>query len=190
MFREQRRFFLGILEVPVHVVELELAELHMFSIGVQEAPDDFHAAVGREAEMADAAVFFLFQQIVADSVFRVEIGVDIPLVDIVEQVEVEVGRLAFLQLPLEDFFHLVHVGEVVAREFAGEIIALSGIPVQIFSGHQLGIAAVVPPCRVEVVDAVLIGIVNHLRGSGFVHFAVFSLQHGQAHHAKPKAGKL
>ena len=65
--------------------------------------------------------FFLLHQIIVDSIFRIQIGVYVHLAHIMEQVEVKIFHLAFLQLCFKDFFHLVHIGQVISREFGGEI---------------------------------------------------------------------
>lgn len=78
--------------------------------------------------MADPPVFFLLYQIRKDSVFLVvQIGVDVFLIDIVEEIEVKIVYLAFFQLFLEDLFYQGHIRKVIAREFTGEVEGLPGV---------------------------------------------------------------
>ena len=71
----------------------------MVAVSLQEAFEYVITSVGREAKMTDPPVFFLFYQIREDSVFLVvQIGVDVFLIDIVEEIEVKIVYLAFLQL--------------------------------------------------------------------------------------------
>ena len=70
----------------------------MLSVSIQETLYHIDTAMSREAQVADAAVCFLLQQIVQDAVPGIKIGVDIALVNIVEEIEIKIGRAAFFQL--------------------------------------------------------------------------------------------
>ena len=64
--------------------------------------------------MPDAAVLLLLHQVVMDAVPGVQVGVDVHLAHIVEEIEVKVVHLALFQLRFEDLLNLRHIGQVVA----------------------------------------------------------------------------
>ena len=140
--------------------------------------------------MADAAVFLLLHQIVIDAVLGVQVGVNVHLTHIVEQIEVEVVHLALLELLLEDLLHLGHVGQVIAREFVGNIEFLPGIPGQGLAQRQLGVAVVIAPGGVVVVHPAGHSLVHHLEGGRLVHLGVVPVNNGQAHAAHTQGGQL
>ena len=140
--------------------------------------------------MADAAVFLLGQQVVIGAVLGVQVGVDVHLAHVVEQVEVEVLHLAFLQLLLENLLHLAHVGQVVAGELGGQVELLPGMAGQGLAHHQLGVAVVVAPGGVVVVDAPGHGLVHHGKSGGLVNFGIVPIHHRQAHGAHAQGGEL
>ena len=173
-----------VLEPPVEVVQLHLAELHMLAVGVEEALQHVHAAVDRKAQMADAARLFLLEQVRDRAVLGiVEIRVDVELAHVVRQVEVEVVHLALLELLLEDLLHLAEVGQIVAGELVRQVERIARMACERTADHQLGVAAVVAPRGVEVVDAVLERVVDHRRGGGLVDGVVVAVDHRQAHAA-------
>ena len=187
---QQVHLFLAVLESPVDVVELQLAELHVLAVGLQEPLEHRHRPVAGEAQVADAAVLLLLHQVVIDAVLGVQVGVDVHLAHVVEQVEVEVVHLALFELFLEDLLHLGHVGQVVAGEFVGNVEFLPGIPGQSLAQRQLGVAAVVAPGGVVVVHAAGHGLVHHLKGGRLVHLGVVPVNDGQAHAAHAQGGQL
>ena len=162
VFLEQLHLGLRVLEMPVDIVQLDLTEFHFLSISLQEALHDVIASMGGEAQVADAAIPFLLPQIVHNAVLFVQIGVDIHLADVVEQVEIKIFHLAFFQLAREDFLYLRHVGQIIAREFAGQIKALPGMLFQSLTDDRLGMAVVVAPGRIVIVDALRHGVVHHV----------------------------
>ncbi len=179
----------GVLEGPVQIVDLELAELNMVPVGLQEAAHHRHTAVGGEAQVPDAAVGFLGGKVSVDAVLGIQVGIDVHFADIVEEVEVEIVHLALFQLGLEDLLHPAHVVQVVAWELGGQIEALPGAPGKGPAQGQLGLAAVVAPGGVIVVDAMLHGVVHHLLSGGLVDLGVFPLQHRQTHGAQAQSGQ-
>ena len=182
---QQLHFLLSPLEGPVDIVELELAELHVLPVGLQEALEHRHGPVTGEAQMADAAVSLLLQQVVQNAVLGVQIGVDVHLTHIVEQVKVEVIHPALLQLLFKDLPHLSHVAQIIARELVGQVKCVPWIGGQGLADGQLGIAGVVGPGGVIIIDPPLHGQGYHFLHSGLVHYSVVSVHHGQAHTAQP-----
>ena len=61
---EQRHLLVGVLEAPVNIVELYLAELQLVPAGVEEAPERGQLAVAGKAQVADAPGALLLQQVV------------------------------------------------------------------------------------------------------------------------------
>ena len=100
---EHGDLLLAVLERPVQVVDLQLAELHVVAVGVQEALQHVRRAMAGEAQVADAAVLHLLAQVAHRAVLLVvQVRVDVELAHVVHQVEVEVPDLAFAQLLFED----------------------------------------------------------------------------------------
>ena len=186
---EQLHLSLCVLQAPVQIVQLDLAEFHMFAIRVQEPFHDRDAAMGREAEMADAPGFLLLEQMVQDAIFLIQISIDVQFAHIVEQVEIKVFALASFQLPREDLLHLRHVGQIISGKLAGEMISIPRISGQDLSHHALRIAAVVAPGSVEVIDAVCHGVSGHAGRLFFIDLAVSALQR-QTHAAHAQRGQL
>ena len=121
--------------------------------------------------------------------FGVQVGVDVHLADVVKEVEIEVVHLAFFQLLVENFLYLVHVGQVVAGEFGGQVKALPGIIPEQPAHNRLGLPPVVAPSGIIVVDPPGHSRGHHLAGGGFVDVGVLSLHNRQAHGAHPQGGK-
>ena len=87
--------------------------------------------------MADAPGLLLLHQIIEDAVFLIQIGVNVHLADVVEQIKVEILHPAFLQLLLKNLLHLVHVRQVIAWELGGQIEALPRVLFQSPAHDQL-----------------------------------------------------
>ena len=141
--------------------------------------------------MADAPRRLLLDQIGVSAVFFVvEIGIDVHLAYVVEEVEIEVVHAAPFELRLEDLLRLPHVGKVIPGELACKIKFVARVGGQNAPDARLRFPVVVAPCGVEVVDAVRDGIVEHLRRQPFVHLAVVAVQNRQAHRAEPECRQL
>ena len=116
--------------------------------------------------------------------FGVEVGVYVHLADVVEKVEVKIVDAALFQLFFKDGFHLVHVGKVVAGELGGQMELPAGIARERFAHHQFGVAVMVAPGSVVVVDAVCHGVVHHGKRRCFVNLRIIPLYNRQAHGAE------
>ncbi len=188
---EQLNLGPGVLEGPVHVIELNLAELHVLPVGVQEPLHDRKGAVDGKAQMADSAVLFLFHQVGEDAVLLVvQVGVDVHLAEVVKQVKIKVIHAALLELPFKNLLYLGHIGQIVSGELIREIEAVPGVLGQGLSQRGFRIAGMITPGGVVVIDAVGHGIVHQLLGGGGVNSGVVALQHGQAHSAHAQGGQL
>ena len=120
----------------------------------------------------------------------VHVPVDVEFADVVQEVEVEVVHLAFLQLFREDLLVLAEVAEVVSGELGGEPVAVARVSGEGLAHDGLGGPHVVSPGGVEVVDARSVGLVHQGLGLGYVHLSVVSVDDRQAHgtethHRKP-----
>ena len=106
--------------------------------------------------MADPAVSFLLDQISVCTVgVIIQVMVDIHLAHIVEQVEIKIVHLAFLQLFLKNLFHPAEVGEVVSRELRRQIKILPRIFLQRLAHDCLGMSVVISPCSIIVINPML-----------------------------------
>ena len=61
---QQLILFLCLLEGPVQIVQLNLAELHVVAADIQTTVQQLHPPVAGKAQMADAALLFLLPEIV------------------------------------------------------------------------------------------------------------------------------
>ena len=179
-----------VLETPVDIVYLQLAEFHVLPVLVQKPPDDGQGAVRGKAEMADAPVFLLLFQVGENAVALVQIGVDVHLADVVEEVEIEMVRAALFQLRFENLLHFVDVPEIVAGELGGEIKAVPRVCRKNLAHGVFRFAVVIPPGGVEIIDPVPDGIVEHLRRRLFVDLCILPVQNGQTHRAESERGQL
>ena len=134
----------------------------------QEALHQLQAAVGGEAQMADAALFLLLQEIVDDAPAGVRIRLDGLFVHVMQQVEVKVVHAALFQLLLENGSGIVVAAELVTGVFGGQIEAAAVVVLQHTAHDPLGHAAVIGIGSVEIVDAMLHGIADHVRRGLFV----------------------
>ena len=143
-----------------------------------------------EAEMADTPLALLLHQIRMGTVLGIKILLDIHLADIVKQIEIEVFDAALSELLFEDFLDLAHVAQVIAGKLGGKIEALPGILLQELAHHQLGIAAVVSPRGVIVVDAMGHAVIKDGLGRRFVDSCIVAVNHRQKHVAHAQGGEL
>ena len=140
--------------------------------------------------MADAASLFLLDKVIEDAVLRVEIGVDVHLADVVEQIKVEIGNAALFELFFKDGLHLVHVGKVVARKFGGQEIAFARIAGKRLTHGDFRVATVIAPGGIIVIHAMLHGVVHHFLRRLLIDFRVVAVQNGQAHRAHAERRQL
>lgn len=124
---QQLHLFAAVLEGPVDVVQLQLTELHILAVGVQKPLQHRQVPVAGEAQVADTAAPLLLHQIVVDAVLRVQIGVDVHLTDVVEEIEIKIVHPALFQLLLKNLLHLGHVGQVVTGELVGNVKFFPGM---------------------------------------------------------------
>ena len=140
--------------------------------------------------MADTSVFLLLHEIFVDAVGLIQVSVYVHLAHIVEKVEIKILCLALLQLLLKDFLHLVHVGEVVAREFISQVKALPWVFGENAAHHQLGGAVVVSPGSIVIVYTVVNSILHHIGCGGLVYLRVIAVNDRQAHAAHAQGRQL
>ena len=138
--------------------------------------------------MADPSVFLLLHQIFKNPIFFVQIGVNIHLAYIVEQIKIKVGHTAFFKLTFKNGLDFVHVGQVISGKLCGEIVIFAGIFVQKLSHHKLGLFPVVSPCGVIVVDALFHGAGDHFFSKCRVNLRIISSNGGQAHGSHTEGG--
>ena len=120
----------------------------------------------------------------------IQIVVDVQLIYVVDQIEVEILHPRPLQLLLEDGFHLIHIPQVIAREFVRDVITLPGITTQRLTQGHLGLSIMVSPCRIVIVDPLFHGIVHQLGHRRLVHKVFFPRQKRESHTAHTQSGQL
>ena len=120
----------------------------------------------------------------------VEIVIDVHFTDVMDEVEVEVLHPRLFELLLKDLLDLVHVGKVVAGELRSKVERVAGILAERLAHGNLGLPTVVAPRGVEVVDAVLDSVIDHLLRSGLVDLGIVAVDHRQAHGTHTERRKL
>ena len=164
MSGEELIFFSGPLQGPVHVVQLNLAELHILAAVVQEFFQSLHLRMAGKTQVLNSAQALLLLEIVQNVPFGVHVDLHGFFVDVVQQVEVEVVHAAFFQLFLKDFGGVIAIAEnLVTGVLGGEVIAVPGVFAQHPAHHPLGLAAMVGIGGVEVIHP---GLHGHLRHAG------------------------
>ncbi len=172
IFIQKFYLLLRLLELPVHIIKLDLAELHMLAVSFQETLHDIIIPMSGESQMPDPSVLLLLHQILEDTVLLIQIFVYIHLTDIVEQVEIKIRNLTLLKLFLKDFLHLRHVGKIISRELRREIELFTRICTQYLSHDKLRIPAMISPRRIIIVDPVIHGILHHSGRRRFINVLV------------------
>ena len=144
----------------------------------------------RKAEMADAALGLLPEQIVVDAVLPVKIGVDVHFAYVVEKIKVKIRHAAAPKLFFKNLLHLRNVRQIIAGEFVGEIEAVARIRGKHPAHHALRTAVVVAVGGVEIVDAVSDGVIDHLLYGGHVDVGEHPVDDRQPHRAHTERGQL
>ena len=141
--------------------------------------------------MAYAAQPALLTEVVHDAPARVHVGGYGALVHVVQQIEVKIFHSALSELVLEDRLRVVSLAYLVPGELVGQVIGLPRIPGQGAPYHQLGTAGVIRISRVEIVYAVLHGVVRHGLYLGLVNVPVAAArQQRQTHGAETQQREL
>ena len=139
--------------------------------------------------MLDAAQSFLLLEVIQDAPPGVKVNLHGLLIHIVQQVEVKIIHAALAKLLLKDLSRMVAVaGDLMTGILGGEIVAVAGICFQHSANDPLGRSAVIGIGGIEIVHAVLYGIVHHFADLCLIDTAV-SLR-WQAHGAKTQQGQL
>ena len=80
-----------------------------------------------KAQVTDSSLFLLLHQIVENTVFLIQIRVNVHLTHVVEQVKIKIVHLAFFQLFFKYLFRFIHIGKVIPREFCSQIIGTAWV---------------------------------------------------------------
>ena len=186
---QERYLVLCALEGPVHVVELDLAELGRGK-GVQKALHGRKASVRRKAEVPDAPRLLLLAEKVDDAVSGVKVTVNVAVAHAVEEVEIEVVHPAALELGRKNFLGLGEVLREIAGELCGKIVRFARVFTQNAAHHRFGSSLVIGPGGVVIVHAAR----HRAAHDGFclrlVDLSVVAVQNGKAHTAETQRGKL
>jgi len=180
---------LGVLQRPVQIVTLDLHELEFTFVLREEFLQELRTAVVGEAQVADLALVPHLEDVRDDVVVLALVDLDRPLRDVVQEVEVEIIRLALLQGNVEQGDVVDGAGEGVTGELVRDVVAVPGILAQGFRHRQFGFAVEIGVGRVEVVDAGGDGRVEHGVDLGLVDLARRRIR-GKAHAAKAETGEL
>ena len=172
---------------PVEEVHLNLHEVPVvLVVVVEQVVEHAHVAVVGETEVADAAFLALLHQEVEHAVVDESSaqGIESAAADAVQQVVVDVVGLQALQRLVVEPFRLLQAPEalVLVRHLGGHEDFLAVVPAQGLAHQFLGASAHVHRRRVEIVDTVLDGIIDHA-----VHLLLVVRQ---AHHAEAQQRDL
>ncbi len=148
----------------------------------------FHRTMEGEAQMLDAACFFFLLQRFKDMVFLNNLQ---PIqVQSVAQIEVKILHLAFFQLLFKIFQRILRLFHQPHGHFAGQMKALPRVFFQRLAHKQLAFTLMVRVSGIVVIDAVSIGIIDHLLRLGFVDIGFFWVDFGQTHTAEAQQRNL
>ena len=170
---------------PVEEVHLYLAEIPVVLLLMVEQPVEVaHVTVVREAQMSDAACLALLQQEVEHAIFQEALLQRVAATaDAMQQVVVDMVNAQLLHGRLVHLFGGLHAGVAPhVREFRGHEVFLAWVTAQGVAHQHFRLPSHVDGCRVEIVHAVLDGIVHQL-----VHLVLIVWQ---AHHAKAQQRNL
>ncbi len=98
----------------------------MVAVLFQKPLHHLAASMRRKSQMPYPSVFLLFFQVCIDPVFfLIQIGIDIHLTDIVEQIKIKIFHAALFKLFFKGLLHLRHIGKIIPRKLCGKIKAVS-----------------------------------------------------------------
>ena len=162
---QQIDLLLRVLQLPVHIVQLDLAEFELLAVVIQKARQSVRRRVAGKAQVADAALRLLLLEIgqALVDLLPVIMGQRV-FADVVQQVEVEILHPALFQLILKNLLRhhgLDALDVLVAGELVRQVPALARIAPQGCADRVLRFAAVVGVGRIEIVDAGGHGRVHH-----------------------------
>ena len=155
-------FFLSVLQGPVQIIQLYLAELQFIAVTVQKAVDSSRSRMSGETKMSDPSLVFLFDEIIDYPPFRILIYADGVFIDVMQQIEIKVIDFHRLQLILEYFCRIIRASYLMSRVLSGDVIRVTGIFLQGLAQFDLGIAVMIRLSCIKIVDAVLYRIIDHL----------------------------
>ena len=164
MSLENFTLLLGVLESPVKIIELYLAEFHLVPAHLHELLKSFGGAVAGKAEVLYAAVRLLLKEVIKVFVLGVAVIAHGVLVDVVQQVEVEVLYAALFELLLENRLRveLLHALDyLVTRKLIGKIETLPRVAREGLAYGKLRAAAVIGIGCVKIIDSAGNSAVDH-----------------------------
>ena len=177
-----------VLKMPIDIVQLHLSEFHAFAVCIQKTLHDVIAAMDGKAEVPNASVCLLPEQVIIDSVLRVQVCADVHFAYIVEEIKVEILHAAALQLFFKNFLYFGYVCQIITGEFIGKIERIPRIGTQRISHHDLRAAVVIPVSRVKIIDAMFDGVCDHFFHSGYVDVGENAVDNRQTHRAHTECG--
>ena len=146
--------------------------------------------MSRKSKMLNTSVLLLLHEIVINSMFFIQILVNIHLTYIMEQVKIKIIHLTFLKLFLKNLFHFRHISKVITRKFRRKIKGLSRILLQKPSHNQFGIAAMIPPCSIVIINSMFHSVGNHLFCRRLINLRILSSNNRKTHCSHPKRRQL
>ena len=152
---------LCVLQRPVQIVALNLDELEHAFVLVQDVLEKFRAAVEGESEVPYLSLFLELEDVGDYVILLALIDLYRPLVDVVQQVEVEVVGAASAEGDVEQGGVVHRTGERVPRELVREVVAVSGILAERFGYCCLRLASQIRVGGVEVVHAAFDRKIEH-----------------------------
>ena len=181
-FLQDAAFLLRVLQLPVHIVQLDLAELHLPAVLPDKLLQSLRPGVAGKAQVPDAALLLLPEEVFEPVLFRVAVILHRVFVHVVHQIEIEVFDPAAPQLFLKYLrrLQLFYAADIlVPRELVRQVPALPVIALQRLADGALRFPPVIGVRRVEIVHAARKGKVRHFIQLFLVDGPV--RQHRQAH---------
>ena len=170
------------LDIPVHVVELDLAEVPV--PGPENLLERFILIVEGEAKPAEFSLpVALLQKVHHTQLQHLFPGA---AAETVEKIEIKVVSLKAFHLLGKDVLGLLQALNNTARHFGCQAVALPGITGEQTAHHRLTLSVVVEPGGIIVGHTCLHGPVNELLCLLLIHGTI--LVQGKAHTAVAQQG--
>ena len=167
----------------VHVVVLHLGQ-HPFVVAVDDLFETIEFIVEGKAQRADAPVgdrlFSPFEHVPFLHPFPVFFAQG------VQQIKIDMVSLQFAHLGVEEFIQFGFALHFPDRHLGDQVDFLTVAALERLANESFAGVVVVKVGRIDIVEPIVDGIVQHLRGLRRINAAVFAYR--QAHAAKPKYG--
>ena len=186
---EQFTLALGILQRPIQIVQLNLAEFNVLAVNIQKLLDGIVGCMGGKAQMTDAALLFLLHKVIHDAPLGRGVGGHGKFAHVVQQIEIKILHAALFELVFKNVSGVIGGGKLMAGILVRQIIAFAGILFEDTADDHFAQTAVIGVGGIEIVNAVRHGVIDHFFGVLLIDL-IGAGDEGQTHGAKAQQGQL